>query len=128
MRTRILGAALGGFGLPAAVGLLIPMEAGVPIPVPDDLVMLVVGERVGAGRFSLWAAIVGLEVVAIVGTAALFFACRGPGYAVVRRLGPRIGLTTERPGPRDRQPRAVASSCRRASLDPVERTVWRQTR
>lgn len=95
MRTRILGAALGGFGLPAAVGLLIPMEAGVPIPVPDDLVMLVIGERVGAGRFSLWAAIVGLEVVAIMGTAALFFACRGPGYAVVRRLGPRIGLTTE---------------------------------
>ncbi len=96
MRTRILGAALGGLGLPAAVGLLIPMEAGVPIPVPDDLVMLVIGERVAAGRFSLWAAIIGLEVVAIVGTAALFFACRGPGYVVVRHLGPRIGLTTER--------------------------------
>lgn len=96
MRTRILGAALGGLGLPAAVGLLIPMEAGVPIPIPDDLVMLVIGERVGAGRFSLWAAVIGLEVVAIAGTALLFFACRGPAYAVVRRLGPRIGLTTER--------------------------------
>ncbi|HEX2737696.1 MAG TPA: hypothetical protein VHP57_06125, partial [Acidimicrobiia bacterium] len=96
MRTRILGAALGGLGLPAAVGLLIPMEAGVPIPIPDDLVMLVIGERVGAGRFSLWAAVIGLEVVAIAGTALLFFACRGPAYPVVRRLGPRIGLTTER--------------------------------
>jgi hypothetical protein len=33
--------------------LLLPMEAGVPIPLPADLVMFTVGARVAAGRFPL---------------------------------------------------------------------------
>jgi hypothetical protein len=37
----------------AALVLLLPMEAGVPIPLPADLVMFTVGERVAAGRFRL---------------------------------------------------------------------------
>jgi hypothetical protein len=37
----------------AALALLLPMEAGVPIPLPADLVMIAVGERVAAGRFML---------------------------------------------------------------------------
>ena len=89
-------AAGAGLGVPASLGLLLPMEAGVPIPVPADLVMLLVGERVADGHFPLWAAIVALEVVAVAGTAALFLLARGPGYALVTRLGRRVGLTPER--------------------------------
>ena len=85
-----------GLGVPASLGLLVPMEAGVPIPVPADLVMLLVGERVADGRFPLWAAVIALEVVALVGTTALFFIARGPGHALVSRVGSRLGLTTER--------------------------------
>jgi membrane protein DedA with SNARE-associated domain len=40
----------------AALVLLLPMEAGVPIPLPADLVMFTVGERVAAGQFPLWLA------------------------------------------------------------------------
>jgi membrane protein DedA with SNARE-associated domain len=36
------------------------------------------------------------EAVALVGTGALFLVCRGPGSALVNRLGPRVGLTQER--------------------------------
>ena len=64
-----------GLGGLAALALLVPMEAGVPIPLPADLVMFGVGERVAAGAFPLWLAVVGFEVVAIVGTTALFAAC-----------------------------------------------------
>jgi hypothetical protein len=42
-----------GLGAPASLGLLLPMEAGIPIPIPADLVMLVIGERVATGRFPL---------------------------------------------------------------------------
>jgi hypothetical protein len=35
----------------AALVVLLPMEAGVPIPLPADLVMFTVGERVAAGKF-----------------------------------------------------------------------------
>jgi membrane protein DedA with SNARE-associated domain len=85
-----------GLGLPALGALLAAMEAGVPIPVPSDLVVLVLGERTAAGTFPLWAAVLLLEVVAVVGTGVLLVACRGPGKAVISRVGPRIGLTTER--------------------------------
>jgi membrane-associated protein len=88
----------GGIGAAAGIALLLPMEAGVPIPVPADLVMLAVGARVGAGDIPLAAAVLAFEMVAIVGTTALFLAARGPGHAVIRRLGPRLGLTPGRLG------------------------------
>jgi membrane protein DedA with SNARE-associated domain len=72
------------------------MEAGIPIPLPFDLVLLFVGERAAAGAIPLWLAVAALEAVALIGTAALFLACRGPGSALVKRLGPRLGLTRER--------------------------------
>jgi hypothetical protein len=87
-----------GLGGLAALALLVPMEAGVPIPLPADLVMFGVGERVAAGAFPLWLAVVGFEVVAIVGTTALFAACRGPAHRVIARFGPRLGLTQARVG------------------------------
>ncbi len=83
-------------GLPALVPLMAVMEAGVPIPIPLDLVVLVVGERAAAGSVPVWLAVLLLEVVALAGTAALLLLCRGPGRAVVTRVGPRIGLTPER--------------------------------
>lgn len=89
-------AAATGVGAPVALGLLIPMEAGVPIPIPSDLVALAVGERVSAGAFPLWLAVVGLEVVATVGTSVLFFVSRGAGRALVARIGPRVGLDQSR--------------------------------
>jgi membrane protein DedA with SNARE-associated domain len=94
----ILAAAEAGaaLGLPAATVLLTAMEAGVPIPVPSDLVILVLGERTSAGHLSLPLVALALELVAAVGTAALFFVVRGPGRALVGRIGPRLGLTDAR--------------------------------
>jgi membrane protein DedA with SNARE-associated domain len=89
-------AAAAGLGGLAALVLLIPMEAGVPIPVPADLVMFTVGERVAAGAFPLWLAVAGFEVISVVGTTALFLAFRGPAHRLISRFGPRVGLTGAR--------------------------------
>jgi membrane protein DedA with SNARE-associated domain len=91
------GGAAGLSGL-AALVVLLPMEAGVPIPLPADLVMFTVGERVAAGTFPLWLAVAGFEVIAVVGTTALFLACRGPAHRIIARFGPRLGLTQSRIG------------------------------
>ena len=97
-------AKLTGSGLPAGVGaiaglaLMVPMEAGIPIPIPADLVMLAVGTRVGAGDIPLWAAVLAFEAISVIGTTALFLAARGPGHALLARFGPRLGLTAERIG------------------------------
>ena len=100
-------AGVAGLSGTLALVLLLPMEAGVPIPVPADLVMFAVGERVAAGKFPLWLAVTGFEVIAILGTTALFLACRGPPSGSSRGSGrasgsPRRGcagpLTSPRPG------------------------------
>ena len=88
--------AVAGLGGSLALVLLLPMEAGVPIPVPADLVMFTVGERVAAGKFPLWLAVAGFEVIAVLGTTALFVACRGPAQRIIARFGPRLGLTEAR--------------------------------
>lgn len=85
-----------GLGGLAGLALLLPMEAGVPIPLPADLVMFTVGERVAAGALPLWLAVTGFEVISVLGTTSLFLVCRGPGYLVTARFGPRLGLTRAR--------------------------------
>jgi len=92
----VLGVSVAGLGLLPAVGLLILMEAGLPIPIPDDLVMLAFGAQVAAGHLSWWVALLALEVVAVASTVLLYVAARGPGYGIVRRFGPMAGLTSER--------------------------------
>jgi membrane protein DedA with SNARE-associated domain len=87
--------AVGVSGL-AALVLLVPMEAGVPVPLPADLVMFAVGTQVATGKFPLWLAVAGFEVIAVLGTTALFLACRGPARRIIARFGPRIGLTRAR--------------------------------
>jgi membrane-associated protein len=86
----------GGAGVAAGLALLLPMEAGVPIPVPADLLMLAIGARVSAGDVPLPVAALAFEVIAIVGTGALFLAARGPGNGLIRKFGPRLGLTGSR--------------------------------
>jgi hypothetical protein len=54
-------AGVAGLSGTLALVLLLPMEAGVPIPVPADLVTFAVGERVAAGRFPLWLAVTGFR-------------------------------------------------------------------
>ena len=88
--------AVAGLSGSLALVLLLPMEAGVPIPVPADLVMFTVGERVAAGKFPLWLAVTCFEVIAVLGTTALFVACRGPAQRIITRFGPRLGLTEAR--------------------------------
>jgi membrane protein DedA with SNARE-associated domain len=95
---RAAGSGLAGIGVAAGIGFLLVTEAGVPVPVPADLVMLAVGARAAAGGIPLAVAVAAFEAVAIVGTTVLFLAARGPGHALVRRAGARVGLTAARLG------------------------------
>ena len=72
------------------------VEAGVPIPLPGDIVVIVLGARVATGGFPLWAAVFGCELAAVIGTGALLLAVHGPGRALIKRFGARVGLTEAR--------------------------------
>ena len=76
----VLAGAGSGAGAPGLLGLLLAMEAGIPIPVPSDLVMLLLGERVSAGALPLWLAALAL----VLGSSLFLQAHLVLGYA----LGP----------------------------------------
>ena len=86
MKTGVAGVS----GL-AALVLLLPMEAGVPTPLPADLVMFTVGERVAAGQFPLWLAVTCFEVIAAI--SRVFPAPTTAGAAVCCRRSPRQGAS-----------------------------------
>src|SRR5690348_12705767 len=97
MVARVAGSGLpAGLGAIAGLALMVPMEAGIPIPIPADLVMLAVGARIGAGDIPLWAGVLAFEAISVLGTTALFLAARGPGHSLLARFGPRLGLTAAR--------------------------------
>jgi membrane protein DedA with SNARE-associated domain len=89
------GGATGG-GVAGVLGLLVLTECGLPLPVPADLLMLLVGQQAAAGTLPLWLAAVAFVAVAAVGTTAGFLLARGPGRSVLARLGPRVGLGPDR--------------------------------
>jgi membrane protein DedA with SNARE-associated domain len=83
-------------GLPALLGGVLLVETGVPVPVPADLLVIVVGERASAGALPLWLAVIVLEAIAVAGTALLFFAVRGPARAGLARVAQRLHLPASR--------------------------------
>jgi membrane protein DedA with SNARE-associated domain len=89
------GSATGG-GVAGVLGLLVLTECGLPLPVPADLLMLLVGQQAAAGTLPLWLAAVAFVAVAAVGTTAGFLLARGPGRTALARVGPRVGLGPDR--------------------------------
>ncbi|HEY3058437.1 MAG TPA: DedA family protein [Chloroflexota bacterium] len=83
-------------GLLAAFVVLLVEEAGVPVPVPGDFLMLYLGVRAGEGWVPLWQAIVVMELATIVGATVLYTAARLGGRGLVYRYGRFIRLTPER--------------------------------
>jgi membrane protein DedA with SNARE-associated domain len=83
-------------GLPALLGGVLLVESGVPIPVPADLLVIVVGERASAGAIPLWLAVIVLELIAIIGTTLLFLAIRGPARTVLARVARHLPLPASR--------------------------------
>jgi membrane-associated protein len=83
-------------GLAVVVGLLLVKEAGLPVPIPGDL--LVVGLGVGAaqGRFDPIVAIVAAVAASIVGGSIQFLLVRGPGRRLLVGVLRRFGVSEER--------------------------------
>ena len=83
-------------GLLAAFVFLLIEEGGVPVPVPGDVLMLVLGVHAREGAVSLWEAIAATWLGTMIGSSALYTASRLAGRSMVYRYGRFIRLTPER--------------------------------
>ncbi len=76
----------------AAFVYLAVEEAGVPIPVPADFLMLTLGVRARDGTISLWQVIVAMECGTVLGSSLLYVLARRGGRGVVERYGRFVGV------------------------------------
>jgi membrane protein DedA with SNARE-associated domain len=71
-------------------------EAGLPMPIPGDLVILASGARVGRGEMNLMVAVVLIEAATMLGASFLYWVARRGGRAVLLRYGKYLQLDADR--------------------------------
>ena len=76
----------------AAFAYLVVEEAGLPIPVPSDFLMLALGARAREGSIVLWQVIAAMEAGTMLGSSILYLLARWHGRALVERFGPFVGI------------------------------------
>jgi membrane protein DedA with SNARE-associated domain len=84
------------YGLPAIFGLITIKAAGIPMPPPADLIILLAGARAADGTFALWQVVAVLIAALTLGGAVEFWLARGPARGAIYRLGHHVGLTPVR--------------------------------
>ena len=83
-------------GLAVVIGLLFVKEAGLPVPVPGDLLVIGLGVGAAQGRFDPLVAIVAVVLASILGGSIQFLLVRGPGRRLLIGLLRRFGVPEER--------------------------------
>ena len=92
--------ALQGFldhhGVLAGFVLILVEEAGVPVPVPGDFLMIAIGAHARQGRIPLVQALAVMEAATLVGASVLYLVAARAGRTLVYRYGRYMHLTQER--------------------------------
>ncbi len=94
----IVAAFLDQHGLLSAFVLLLLEEAGVPLPVPGDVLMLVVGVRVHQAHLVLWQVLAVMEAATVLGAGILYVVSARAGRPLVHRYGRFLRLNPARLG------------------------------
>ena len=84
------------FGLGVLCVLVFVKAAGVPLPIPGDLLIVWVGTYVASGQIAFPVALFSLALSTVCGAFLLFVLVRRAGHHRVHHYGPRVGLTPAR--------------------------------
>jgi membrane protein DedA with SNARE-associated domain len=84
------------YGLPVICIVMLLKEAGVPIPIPGDLIMLGAAARAASGQWNLPAVVITFETAMIIGGTIQYLLMRGPGRRLIYHVGRYVGLTPGR--------------------------------
>jgi len=91
-----INAFLDVYGLAALFVLLLLKSLGVPIPIPNDLIMLSMAIRAAEGRMVAWQAFLAGLIALVLGGTLQFLAIRTVGRGPLYRYGRHVGLTPAR--------------------------------
>jgi membrane protein DedA with SNARE-associated domain len=83
-------------GVVAGFVVVLIEEAGLPVPVPGDVLMMGLGVHARKGLIALWEVLVLLEVATLIGATILYFVASRGGRGLVFRYGRYMHLTPQR--------------------------------
>ena len=84
------------YGVAAIFVLMFIKSAGMPIPIPADVIILAAAASAAAGKLVLWQAFIAIFLAIVLGGLIQFILARGPGRGVLYRFGRYVGLTAAR--------------------------------
>jgi membrane protein DedA with SNARE-associated domain len=84
------------YGVLAVALIVFIKSAGIPLPVPGDLLLVLVGVWVAQGVANFWPSLFALSLAIGSGALALYLFCRWAGRDDIYRYGRYIGLTQSR--------------------------------
>ena len=84
------------YGVAAIFILMLAKSIGVPIPIPNDLIVFTAALRVAQGKLIGWQAFLAIFIALLLGGVIQFVLARGPGRGLLYRFGRYIGLTAPR--------------------------------
>lgn len=97
---EVANAFLNQYGLFAIFSIVLLKEIGIPIPIPADLIFLGAAASAAAGKFDAQGGWIAVFLVILIpmflGGFVQFVLAKGPGRALVYRIGRHIGLTEAR--------------------------------
>src|SRR5712692_5397835 len=88
--SRELIQAVGTHNYLALFVLILIEEAGCPLPLPGESLIIYAGSRIMRGQMSVWRVYGAVMPASAIGCTILYFLARTGGRALVRKLGPRI--------------------------------------
>jgi membrane protein DedA with SNARE-associated domain len=89
-------AVLTAYGLAAVFVVMLLKSAGLPFPIPADVIMLATAARAVQGKIPLWQAFAALWLAMVLGGAVQFALARGPARRFIYRFGGYLGLPPKR--------------------------------
>ena len=84
------------YGVAAIFLVMLVKSAGVPIPIPGDLIIFTAAVGAAQGKLVGWQAFLAVFLALVAGSLVQFLLARGPGRGILYRLGRYVGLTTPR--------------------------------
>ena len=88
--SRELIQAVGTHNYLALFVLILIEEAGCPLPLPGESLIIYAGSRIMRGQMSAWRVYGAVMPASAIGCTVLYFLARTGGRALVRKIGPRI--------------------------------------
>src|SRR5579884_4180924 len=93
---RELIQAVGGHNYLALFVLILIEEAGCPLPLPGESLIVFAGSRIARGQMSALKVFGAVVPASAIGCTILYFVARTFGRRLVRRIGPRIHFTEDK--------------------------------